>query len=292
MRWQCINKSVQGASHKRKSVECQDYSMVYHSGETQQLSPVILAVADGHGGDKYIRSKEGAKLACQSAIEVGKKYLDAVFEKETSNIIKEVVENRFKQDVLRCWQTKTIKHFSENTLNENELSIVPLDFDLNSLDDTMDTEEDYKEKIYMLYGTTLLIVIIMDNMIISWQIGDGDILFVNNENEVLRTFEKDSELIANETTSLCSKNALNHFHSSIQYLYDKQNVPKIIMLSTDGYLNSFKSIEDFYKVPLDYCNIISEDGVSYILENIDKWLDETSESGSGDDITIVLAFAE
>lgn len=59
-----FNKSVQGASHLDACKECQDYSLSWHNEHAG-----IICVSDGHGGDRYIHSAEGAKAACEVTLD-------------------------------------------------------------------------------------------------------------------------------------------------------------------------------------------------------------------------------
>ena len=70
--------------------------------------------------------------------------------------------------------------------------------------------------------------------------------------------------------------------------------PSLIMISTDGYSNSYTSDENFEKVLIDLSKIIFENpeglqsGIKNIKDNLESWLQETSKLGSGDDITVGL----
>ena len=64
------------------------------------------------------------------------------------------------------------------------------------------------------------------------------------------------------------------------------------MASTDGYANSYPDEESFQKVGQDILNLICQDeagidaGLDSVESSLKEWLDETSEKGSGDDITV------
>lgn len=64
------------------------------------------------------------------------------------------------------------------------------------------------------------------------------------------------------------------------------------MLSTDGFVNSYVSEEDHQKTCRDYYDMIAEHGFDAVCSNLGKWLEETSELGCGDDITLVLVYIE
>jgi serine/threonine protein phosphatase PrpC len=64
----------------------------------------------------------------------------------------------------------------------------------------------------------------------------------------------------------------------------------MILLSTDGYANSFKDDSGFLKAARDIWEILRFDGKDYVQKHLEEWLNETSEGGSGDDITVGLVF--
>jgi hypothetical protein len=65
--------------------------------------------------------------------------------------------------------------------------------------------------------------------------------------------------------------------------------PALILVSTDGYANSFGSEADFRKVGSDLLDLLRNDGLDKVNANLDAWL-EASRSGSGDDVTLGCLF--
>lgn len=142
----------------------------------------------------------------------------------------------------------------------------------------------------LAYGTTLLAVLVTNDFILFLQMGDGDILTVSETGNVSRPIARDSNLIANETYSLCLPNAWKLFRLELQPISEQP--PAVIMLSTDGYSNSYKTERDFFRVGEDILNIARTAGKAAINQDLGTWLKETSEEGSGDDITLGLIFRE
>jgi hypothetical protein len=63
-------------------------------------------------------------------------------------------------------------------------------------------------------------------------------------------------------------------------------MPALILVATDGYANSFPSEEEFVKIGRDYREMIGQNGITYVGQQLEDFLKETSEGGSGDDITL------
>ena len=61
------------------------------------------------------------------------------------------------------------------------------------------------------------------------------------------------------------------------------------MLSTDGYANCFGDDEGFFKVGADFLSYLRAEGSGFVGEKLEEWLRQSSQDGSGDDITVGLA---
>ncbi len=120
------------------------------------------------------------------------------------------------------------------------------------------------------------------------QVGDGDVLFVADDGKVTRPVPGDSRLLAGETTSLSAAAAARDFRSALIPLRD--GAPALILVSTDGYANSFADDAGFLQVGSDLLNILRAQGLDEVTANLDGWLAEASEQGSGDDVTLGLLY--
>ena len=159
-------------------------------------------------------------------------------------------------------------------------------------DEDRESKKANHKKFYKMYGTTLLMSFISKEFIFSLQIGDGTILAIDEVGEA-RYFIKPEKLLGTETHSLCLENSWKYFKSRLlKFCDDGSNIPKMLMLSTDGYGDSFESESDFFEIGKDYLSRIEIGGMKEVDDNLEAWLDETSKSGSGDDISVVLAYRE
>ena len=129
-----------------------------------------------------------------------------------------------------------------------------------------------------LYGATLICVGNYKKHYFVLQIGDGNIVVIDENDMILPLFEDDG-LVANETYSLCQSNALNHFKE--QYFCSDV---KIITISTDGIVNAVE--DESYLISLAkgiYENVVVEpEGIKKDF----KQLLRNFSNGSGDDCTI------
>jgi hypothetical protein len=145
-------------------------------------------------------------------------------------------------------------------------------------------------------------VLLTERFLLYLQLGDGDILTVAADGRVTRPLPQDERLFANETTSLCSPGgqgkqrnqprapagAWSEFRARVQI--QRPPSPALILVSTDGYANSFGSEADFLKVGSDLLDLLRSDGLDKVNASLGAWLEEASRSGSGDDVTLGCLF--
>lgn len=275
--WYVIGKSVRGASHVRTGLPNQDY--IKWLPESGTSLPIILAISDGHGGDKYFRSDIGAKLAVEMALSACNTFLASKLESSNISIVKHMSEENLPRDILRNWRNAVADDISNRPLTNTELSQL-------EIKQGVDTRRQVVLDPVLAYGATIIAVLVTESFIIYLQLGDGDILTVSETGEVTRALPKDERLIGNETLSLCSLNSWRDFRVYFQTISGLNSAPALILLSTDGYSNSFREADGFFKVGSDILEIIRSDGLYKIKDSLEMWLSEASQAGSGDDITV------
>lgn len=294
--WRAIGRSVRGAAHKRAGLPNQD--SIRWWPESGEGLPIILAASDGHGSAKYFRSGQGALLAVETAIEVMAGFLrgqtaglngqaeTAESTPEPGNgqldlsTVIDMAEVQLPKLLTRRWLEKVEKDIEERQLDPKELER------LEENDEAEAAAVKGRGKATPLaYGATLLAVAVTESFIIYTQIGDGDILAVSEAEEVYRPIEGDERLIANETTSLCAKNAWSDFRVKVQPTIDALP-PTLILVSTDGYANSFKDEKNFLQIGPDLLRMVYVNGLDGVDRRLEAWLNESSQTGSGDDITL------
>ena len=96
-------------------------------------------------------------------------------------------------------------------------------------------------------------------------------------------------LLGNETTSLCAPEAWRDFRVSFQLL--RQSHPALILLSTDGYPNSFRDESGFLQVGSDLLSMIQQHGLAKVKDSLAGWLSDSTHAGSGDDVTLGIIYS-
>lgn len=258
--WQVISSSVIGATHVQHHKPNQDALRHYQAA---QGLPLIMAVADGHGGEKYTHSDFGAKFAVEAAVKVLKETFKKPDDFSLSQI-KRLAEQDIPKAIVRSWREKVDDYCAKQAALNNEHK-------------------------YLYFGTTLLVTLLLPNCILHWQLGDGDILQVEKDQRIHRPLAVDSRLLGNETTSLCGKTPWFDFRCCFQPLVDEQQ-PRCIVLSTDGYSNAYPSNAAFEQTVLDIVDLAKSEGLQWLKQQLPEWLEEASYKGSGDDISVGILY--
>jgi serine/threonine protein phosphatase PrpC len=147
--------------------------------------------------------------------------------------------------------------------------------------------EKSNEAIWKMYGTTLLGMLIAPTFVFAYQLGDGDIVFSSN-NKAGHVIIGDL-MLGTATHSLSSVDSWKRAKTNI-YPAPNKDEACAFHISTDGFSNSYRDEQTFLATSLDYFKTLNEHGVDAVKSNIKAWLNETSKNGSGDDITVMLAY--
>ncbi len=268
-RWQALGACVLGAQHRRANLPCQDalHWTPPRSDLEAHPPPLIMAVADGHGSARSFRSQSGARFAVYEAC----KLLMEMAELSLPEITR-LAADKFPQSLTRDWREQVARDLRENPFTPEEQA---------RLGDAGDA---------LAYGTTLLSALVTEHFIAYWQLGDGDILAVWEDGRVERPLPGDARLFANDTTSLCGDKAWKDFRCHVQPVLDKP--PSLLLLCTDGYSNSFADDAGFLQAGRDFLTLLETKGTAYVKKALPDWLAQTSEAGSGDDVSLGLLWRQ
>ena len=262
-----------GASHVRQNKPNQDHGKCDFLIFGDEILH-ILSVSDGHGSERSFRSDQGSRIAVESTIKV----LKEIFFKNLS-----VSELKTQSDfiigrIIHYWKQEVKQHFYKNTLTESEATL---------FDEQNHTEEQVTENIERAYGATLLLAVITPNYVLYLQIGDGNIYAIEASGKSNIPFQPDSTIIGNDTHSLCEKDVRKYIQIKI---VPHDDLPNFVFLTTDGLPNSFATDDEFSSAVEGIYKTICEYGLETVCEEIPRWLQEYTEQGSGDDITIAFYY--
>lgn len=264
-----FGKSVKGATHARNGMPLQDSFKIDEVSE----DVTIIAVADGHGSEKCPKSKNGSQIAVNAFCKVMRGYLQNYENQdELITYLNREGELKFSQDVCQEWQRRVRKSFNDSKAEKPKLE---------------DGSVNWKS-VYQMYGTTLIGLLITSTFIFAFQIGDGDAVMVDGE--TISPIVESEKMLGTETHSLSKMDAWRKAVSVVRRKEDTEGIPYLYMLSTDGFVNSYLTDADYQKTCRDYFTMIGEYGFGKVCDHLEGWLQETSELGCGDDITLALAY--
>ncbi len=240
-------------------------------------SSVALSVADGHGSARSFRSADGSRLANQVAMSLAGELLEIDIAAASPGMLRGRLTEDLPRRLVRDWRKAVDDDLAANPFTDVEL-------------DGVRTREGSVDALnldpYVAYGTTLVTAVATTEFLASWQVGDGDLVSVSADGKVSRPIPSDDRLIANETTSLCSKDAWSLFRVALL----REHMP-LVLLSTDGLVNSFVDDTGMLRFATDIASLIQQDGFDEVVSRVPGWLEELTASGSGDDISLGLLWS-
>ena len=273
--WRIIGETVPGASHLRAGIPNQD--SILHLRESGRGLPLVLSVSDGHGSNKCFRSDRGSRFAVKIGVRLVGDFLDEPRGAFDPREIGSSGEEWLTEEFVKRWREAVEADLNRRPFTEDELArLVEKDGER--------ARKLVEDNPLLAYGATSLTVAVDESFILYLQLGDGEILTVSESGEINHPLAEDKRLFANETTSLCSRGAEQDFRFCLQKLEGEH--PALILLSTDGYVNSFSDREGFLKVGSDLLEMLRTDGFDYVNESLKGWLEEATSAGSGDDTTL------
>jgi serine/threonine protein phosphatase PrpC len=280
--WRIIGETVPGASHIRAGTPNQDSILLVR--ESSRGLPIVVSIADGHGSAKCFRSDFGSQFAVKKAAQIVGEFLD----ERRGHFDLAEIENKGKdylpKEFVKKWRKTVEYHLKNNPFTEDEFKKLEEKSGVGA-------RKLIEENPLLAYGTTSLTVAMEEDFVLYLQLGDGDILNVSAAGEVTKPLPEDARLLANETTSMCLPKAENDFRFSVQKISVEQS-HALILLSTDGYLNSFSSEAGFFQAGTDILNMLAADGGHDAVNvNLKAWLEEATQMGSGDDSTVGIIYS-
>lgn len=265
-----FGRSVQGASHIRSETECQDsYKKTICDDGT-----IILSVADGHGSKACPYSRTGSRIAVNVFCSVIKNLYEGYIgnHEQLLTYLNREGDTRISKAIDAEWKKRVIEVHRKNKRGIQSLA----------------SGEDDLMGVYKQYGTTLLGLLITKTFVFAFQLGDGDICYTT-AGAVEMVIEPE-KILGVKTHSLSRENAWEKAITIVRRISVEDSSPSMFTLSTDGFANSYKNEDEFHTTLSDYLSMINEHGVKAVSDSLPSWLSETTSMGSGDDITVLIAY--
>ena len=288
-----FGESVQGYSHLIHDKKKQDNYLVINentkSKDKRRLKRYetcyqklqddikIVAVSDGHGSSSCPYSDKGSQMAVNTFCDIMAYYVSKYTEEDKKISSFFGLLNREGESALLV--KEIVAEWGKRVLTYHKINP-----DENKEPFKIDGERNDK-RIWKQYGATLLGMLISDSYIFVLQLGDGDITLVSDDK--VEPIIEPEKILGVETHSISKPKSWEKALTRVIRI-DRIEKPMMIVISTDGFVNSHASEEEFHKTCMAYFKMIKDKGYEIVKNNLNSWLKETSEKGCGDDITAVM----
>lgn len=298
--------SVTGYRKAQGGSPCEDAARVLRLGKF-----TVVAASDGHGDQRCVLAHVGSQLAVKSACVVlgqyGKK-LEKNSSSEYWNSKREEIAAEVVKAFARNCLEDYINRFNNLSPQDQQMLFEYVDgFNKKSNEALTPQEireryaqrkaaEGKLEKILYLYGTTLRASVIGGKYIFSMAIGDGDTVMLTDRG--VRWLIPKSPAFETGTYSMCDSfsEILSEFMFSYTDIQKEETGlgsnsynMKMIMLSTDGFRNSFYDDDDFCAKVGEIYLSLQKRGTKHFSRTLKRLFTRlTRESVYQDDITAVV----
>lgn len=277
--WRVIGETVPGASHLRAGIPNQD--AILHVRQSSVRLPVIVSISDGHGSNKCFRSDRGSRFA----VRVGADLLDELINGRHAALPPAEIESRIRErltvEFIKRWRALVEADLKREPFREEEFTRM-IEKDGEGARRLVEANP------HLAYGATSLSFLLTPTYALYLQLGDGEMITVSEQGEINQPLPEDARLLANETTSLCLEKAADDFLFAV-HPHGEEDLPALILMTTDGYYNSFSTTAGFHQVGTDLIQMLrEEDGFDTVSRSVKGWLEEATTAGSGDDCTLAI----
>lgn len=306
-----FNMTKMGASHVKSGKPCQDYSLCWQSDDG---GTHVVIVCDGHGGDTYVRSDRGSRLAAEITLHNIREMIAST--SPTLFLDKEGAVTARPEDeednLFHMPHPKNEADLGDSELQQLEqdrafyAAVAPIreqDQHFNRLFASIylqwvkaieqDAEEsqfnEYEKsclknaRITKAYGTTLMAFVRTPLYWFAFHIGDGKMLCCDINFNWREPVPWDCNCFLNITTSLCEHNPLHSFRYAFS---GRGDFPVAVMMGSDGIDDSWHTMErlqNFYSQTLGIFNDLGEEEA---IRQLGDYLSTLSEKGSRDDVSM------
>ena len=273
-----LHRSRCGASHQRRGVPCQDFSLSASLRSVDGLSVGLMAVADGHGGSRYWLSDVGSRLACELAIAMAGRDLAsrpvAAADPSQMEAMRRWLADELPPRLLAAWQEAIQADWQQRQL--------PVEHEGEGFSSHT-------------YGSTLALVVLTPQWWGHSGIGDWDLVLLSNHQvDRIISQESDNGLQGEATESLCLPDANRCFaaRTAVYPLSGENRQACGLVLTTDGIRKSCATDADHLALSrylLEEAQPHQQLAASE-TSHLDASLDRISREGSGDDVSMAVSW--
>lgn len=306
-----FNTTRMGASHVKSGKPCQDYSLSWKSDDDKVL---VCIVCDGHGGDTYVRSDVGSRLAAEISLKNIQEFIQctpaSLFLDTEAAVTARPDENdsffgnsKLERATADMSESQLAKYNQDKSFRESVKDILEQDSVFTTLfariyvqwmnainQDAQNNPFSDEEKsllkdarIAKAYGTTLMAFVRTPLYWFAFHIGDGKLLCCDAALNWREPVPWDCNCFLNITTSLCLREPLNSFRYAFS---GKGDFPAAVMMGSDGIDDTWCTLERLQNFYSQTLSIFDEIGPEEAVKQLGEYLPTLSAKGSRDDVSI------
>ncbi|MFM2157589.1 MAG: hypothetical protein RLZZ124_63 [Cyanobacteriota bacterium] len=273
-----LHRSRQGSSHRRRGTPCQDASIGVTVRAADGIPATLMAVADGHGGQRYWLSDVGSRLACRVAIDLARR-----------DLTRRRLGPALDPGGLEQWKQWLAVDLPERIV-QGWRSAVAADWEERQRSG-QGREESFS---HATYGSTLGLVVMTPRWWAHTGLGDWDLVLLEGGGRAELVSQEEASVGPGEATeSLCLPDAGRCFagRTAIHALPARATTPLGLVLSTDGLRKSCATDDDHLALARFLAAELTGagSGGGVVSPQLDASLDHISSEGSGDDVSVALA---
>jgi hypothetical protein len=268
--------SVRGPSHEKSGGPNEDAMGGVAVGR-RSLDTRLVAVSDGHGERAYFRSERGAAFAVQAGLTSSREFLvgSPSLDLET---VRSWAQKGQPVDVVRRWRELVGEDYSAEPFTVEELG-GPDGADARLRGVAADPVR--------AYGATLLGAAVTEDLIIYYQLGDGDIVTVSVEGVVGHPLGDEAQAFSNVTSSLCDQDPLAKWRGAV--LEQSRHQTAFILLASDGYSGAFEDKESFLSTVGALAGVWRDGGPEKLRPTLEQSVAK-ARTFTGDDATVAILY--
>ena len=289
-----LGRSVRGASHIRHGTPMEDYSAIERfwrsnarpnipaapvQREEDEPDALLMAVSDGHGDPRCMRSSAGSEMAVKTALCALRDFLESLEANGTSDFWNDPDEHigRITAQIAENWRHLVLCDLDERPLDEREREQAA---DLLAVYESGQRREH-------IYGATLIAGALTPEFLLLLQKGDGHAVLIDEEGRAdANVIPWDERCEGNVTTSLCDQDAAQTFCTRLIDLRAQRPALAAVFLGTDGVEDSYADMEGACAYYSDLAARCALEGVQTVQEGLEEELSQMSRLGSNDDVSL------
>ncbi|WP_217572451.1 protein phosphatase 2C domain-containing protein [Streptomyces sp. GbtcB7] len=309
--WYATGCSVRGAAHRRKGRRNQDALAIWPTRGLPSRRRLI-AVADGHGADPYVRSEMGALLACEVAEQAARAMVSHLDRLERHrNAVREFtrwLDEDLARFVVRRWNELVTADLRVDPLRGGQETGIqaarggsepPKAGDVRP-GPGMSTSQAAPatggasappvplEEAIDVYGSTLIFALLTEYCCVFFQLGDGTLHVATESGEILAPLPAEPLNLGTDATSLVMPDAWRYVRIAVvptEVLH-----PRLVLAATDGLATSFPEATGMTQFIDGVGQLASKTPSGELDERLETALTRYTSEGSGDDITVAVTW--